>query len=150
MQLEHYLTSDNILLFPKTAKKSFLDQLAGHLAAPLGIEPNILRTAVWNREALMSTGMGGGIGIPHVRLSEISRAAIAVGVCPAGVDEYESIDSTPVQIAVLIAAPAGEHELYIRLLARVAEVLRCADKREAILASTSSEEIYTLLLSEES
>ena len=149
MQLDQYLTSDDIILFDQAPKQSFLDQLADHLATKLSIDAGLLRKAVWDREGLMSTGMGGGIGIPHVRLKEIARATMAVGVCPAGVEDYESIDSAPIHIAVLIAAPAGEHELYIRLLARVADVLRRPEKRDAILASASPEEIYTILLSDE-
>ena len=149
MQLDQYLTPDDILLFDKATKQSFLDRLADHLATKLSLDSGLLRKAVWDREGLMSTGMGGGIGIPHVRLKEIARATMAVGICPAGVEDYESIDSAPIYIAVLIAAPAGEHELYIRLLARVADVLRCPDKLAAILASASPEDIYTMLLSDE-
>ncbi|MBT7171955.1 MAG: PTS sugar transporter subunit IIA, partial [Phycisphaerales bacterium] len=133
MRLEHYLAPEQILMFPATSKQSVLDQLSNALATTLEIDSQILRDAVWAREALMSTGIGGGIGVPHVRLKEVKRATMAVGVCPGGITDYESIDASDVHLAVLIAAPAGEHELYIRLLARVADVLRSRERREAIL-----------------
>jgi PTS system nitrogen regulatory IIA component len=145
MRLDQYLAPDNIQIYPKTTKQSFLDQLAEQLAASMNLDPTLLRDAVWNREALMSTGIGGGIAVPHVRLGEVKRAAMAVGVCATGVDDYESIDALPIQIAVLIAAPAGEHELYIRLLARAADVLRHRERREAILAAQTPDAIYSLL-----
>ncbi len=145
MQLEHYLAPGDILIFPPASKQIVMDQLAEQLAATMDIDPDTLRKAVWAREALMSTGIGGGIGVPHVRLPEVKRAAMAVAVCPAGISDYESIDASPVHIAVLIAAPAGEHELYIRLLARAADVLRHSERREAILTAQTPDAIYSLL-----
>jgi mannitol/fructose-specific phosphotransferase system IIA component (Ntr-type) len=73
---------------------------------------------------------------------------MAVGLQPAGIDDYESMDGETVKIVVLIVAPQGEHELYIRLLAAVVERLKDADIRERLLACGEADAIYDVLTGE--
>ncbi len=145
MNLKNYLAEKNILLSCKVSKAKVLEELSDLVAESLDTDPGKLLDAVKRREELMSTGIGNGLAVPHVRLDGIKKAAIAVAVCKQGIADYKSMDSLPVNLVVFIVAPQGQHETYIRLLAAVAEILQQNESREAILAATEPGEVYDIL-----
>ena len=144
-ELTQYLTPDRVTVLTGTNKADALQELMDVLVASNGIKADELAREVWKREELMSTGIGNGLAIPHVRLAGIKHASIAVGVSPEGLADYESLDKKPVHIVVLIVAAAGEHETYIRLLAKVADVLKEEDFRQAVVAANDPAEIHRIL-----
>ena len=149
-ELLEYLTANRVVLLTSQTKDAALAELVDVLVRD---EPTLDRQTVIDeiakREAMMSTGIGNRLAIPHVRLKGIKNAAVAVGVAPAGIPDYESLDQQPVSIVVMIVAPAGEHETYIRLLARVAEVLKDDAMRNAIIDATDPATIHSLLIGED-
>ncbi|HPS53610.1 MAG TPA: PTS sugar transporter subunit IIA, partial [Phycisphaerae bacterium] len=124
--------------------KEVLTELATMLAEQLKYDAAAMVNAVFEREGLMSTGIGHGLAVPHVRLEGLAEPALAVSVQPAGISDYESLDSMPVAVIVLIAAPAGQHEMYIRLLAQVADVLKRDELREKVIAAATRGEADTV------
>lgn len=146
MELSQYLSRECLLILNGKTKGAVLEELARALADSTGIEFEKLNLAIGKREELMSTGIGHGLGIPHVRMAEVSRPTMAVGVSPRGIGDYKSLDNKPVHIIVLIAVPEGQHEMYIHLLAQATEVLRHEDLRRRILQAKSVEELYELLV----
>ena len=146
MKVSDYLTLEHVVLLKGATKAEAIDEL---VSAADDFSKNIsteeLSRAVWEREKMMSTGIGQGLGIPHVRLPGLADAAMAVGVSRAGIADYESLDNQPVHIIVLIAAPQGKHEIYIRLLAKVANVLKQDDIRKAIAEADDPAEVYRIL-----
>jgi len=146
MNLAEFLDPERVLLLTASAKSEALDELVQALArAGLGVSAEELGAAVRKRERLMSTGIGFGIAVPHVRLEGVRRPMMAVGVSRQGLRDYQSLDDEPVRIVVLIAVPAGDHEGYIRLLAETVAVLKQPERRRAILAAESPEQIHRLL-----
>ncbi|MDY7009660.1 MAG: PTS sugar transporter subunit IIA [Planctomycetota bacterium] len=146
MKISDYLTLEHVVILNAATKVEALDEL---VSAADDFSENIsaeeLARAVWEREKMMSTGIGQGLGIPHVRLPGLADAVMAVGVSRAGIPDYESLDNQPVHIIVLIAAPQGRHEIYIRLLAKVANILKQDDIRKAISEADDAAEIYRIL-----
>jgi len=102
-----------------------------------------LERAVFERERIMSTSIGLGIAIPHVRLKSIDEMTMAVGVIRDGID-YEAFDDLPVNIIIMIAAPEGSHREYLSVLARLALLLKNASIRNSILNAGGADEIYEL------
>lgn len=150
MQLSDYLSPQQVLLLNGTTKADALGELVECLtAANIGVSQEALAKAVWEREEIMSTGIGNGLAVPHVRMKKLKSAIMAVGVSPAGLTDYHGLDNTPVHMVILIAAPQGQHETYIRLLALSAEVLKQDDLREKILAADNTTEIYNLFTGKE-
>ena len=146
MELGSYLTAECVVLLNAPSKGEALEELGGVLAESIGaVSKEELTAAVLKREELMSTGIGHGLGIPHVRLPQLKAAAMAVGISTTGIADYQSLDDHPVHIIVLIAAPQGEHELYIRLLGKVTDVLRQKDLRRSIIDAGDSSRIYGIL-----
>ena len=146
MKISDYLAPERVIFLKSATKADALEEL---IQAVKGFSEDItleeLRKAVWEREEMMSTGIGQGIGIPHVRLPGLEKITMAVGISRAGIADYESLDNKPVHIIVLIAVPQGQHELYIRLLAEIVGILKREDLRRAIIEAKDASEAYRLL-----
>jgi PTS system nitrogen regulatory IIA component len=146
MRLSDYLTRDRTMILKGDTKSAVLDELIGALAGYIeGVSRKQLTDAVNKREALMSTGIGLGIAVPHVRMEGVSDAFVTVGISREGIHDFESMDEQPVRIIVLIVAPHDRHDLYIKLLATVVSLLKESSLRSRITAAETPEEIYTAL-----
>lgn len=95
---------------------------------------------ILQRESVLSTGIGYGVGIPHVRSRQVRESVSALTVLRRPV-EYGSIDRQPVNIIIMIGMPAGEQELYLKYLSRISMRFQNADFREKIAACTSIDEL---------
>ncbi|MFC1569759.1 PTS sugar transporter subunit IIA [bacterium] len=104
---------------------------------------DIFSKAVFKREALMSTGIGLGIAIPHVKIPEVKDLTIAVGISKHGV-AWESLDGQPVHIVFLIAGSDDQHDQYLRTLSKIVLVLKNQSRREKIIAAENVETIIQL------
>lgn len=100
--------------------------------------------AIFERESVMSTGIGDGIAIPHVRIPEVSRATLGVGIAPEGI-EFDALDNKPVHVLVLFATPEGSDKEYLGLLAQVMLALRNTELFDDLLACEAPEEVFGLL-----
>jgi mannitol/fructose-specific phosphotransferase system IIA component (Ntr-type) len=71
-------------------------------------EPTASRvaTAIAEREAIGSTGIGERVAIPHCRTDAVDRIHVAYGRKLSGI-EFEAIDGLPVRHVFIIVAPTG-------------------------------------------
>ncbi|MCK9554927.1 PTS sugar transporter subunit IIA [bacterium] len=144
--ISQYLDRKNVIFLKASAKKEALSELTDALARNPGIsDKKELEEGIWRREKLMSTGIGLGIAVPHVRIKSVQEPVLAVGLSSEGIKDYESLDNNPVKIIIMIAAGEKQHAMYISLLSAVTSVLKEASVREKILSSASTEEIYVTL-----
>jgi fructose-specific phosphotransferase system IIA component len=145
MDIRSMMTPERIVMRLKgNSKRDVLVELAD-AAATSGQVSDVaaLRNAILEREAIMSTGIGLSIAIPHAKIREVSQFVLAVGRKPEGID-YDSLDGVPVKIIIMIAAPEGEQNKYLRILAKVTQVLRDDGARAKILAAETPDEIIRL------
>ncbi len=149
MKLSEYLTPDRIAILSGKTKQEALGELIDVLSAHGRIDRDELGRAVWQREEMMSTGIGHGLAIPHVRMAQLGAATMGIGVAPNGIADYKSLDDKPVRIVVLIAAPQGQHETYIRLLAKVTDVLRHERLRQKVIDAQGPDDIYDVFTAAE-
>jgi PTS system nitrogen regulatory IIA component len=146
MRISDCLTSDRVVILQGATKSAVLEEMIDTMSGCLeGISREQLAEAVYMREGMMSTGIGLGIAIPHVRLEGISEACAAVGVSRGGIADYESIDGEPVRIVVLIVAPQGRHDLYIKLLAKFVALLKESSLSSRIIEAETADDIYSVL-----
>ncbi|HET6202069.1 MAG TPA: PTS sugar transporter subunit IIA [Planctomycetota bacterium] len=96
------------------------------------------------REELGTTGIGGGIAIPHVKIPGLARVAAALGLSRAGVD-YRSVDGERVRAIFLIARPEAEEEEHLRFLRWVSGLARHRDFLRFALSAKSADELRALL-----
>ena len=146
MELSDYLTVDRSIILKGGTKSAVIDELIDAQMKSLeGVTREQLTEAIYDREGLMSTGIGLGIAVPHVRIEGPNDAFVAAGVSHKGITDYESIDGEPVHIVVLIVAPQGSHELYIKLLATIVSLLKEQSLRSKLIEAETSSELYMAL-----
>jgi len=134
-----------VLIKGGTSKHDALNQLIDSVAQDPDItDREALRRAVHEREAVMSTGIGGGIAIPHVRIPEVLHPVLGVGLAPKGL-EFATLDNRPVHVMVLFATPADSQKEYLTLLAQVMMALRSQELFQQLVACRSANDVYNLL-----
>lgn len=106
-----------------------------------------LKKAIFYREKLMSTGIGLGIGVPHVRIKGIEDLIVTVGIGKQDIANYETIDGIPVRIVVMIVAGEGQHKPYIKFLSLIVSKLKKSEIRKKLVKAKNEEEIYNILSS---
>ncbi len=145
IRISKLLSLDRISILHTKDKTEALKEIGRILSTSDAIkDPEELDRAVFERERIMSTSIGLGIAIPHVRLKSVTEMTMAVGVVKEGID-YEAFDDLPVNIIIMIAAPEGSHREYLSVLARLALLLKNSSLRNGILNAKSEEEIYDIL-----
>lgn len=78
---------------------------------------------VLRREAMMSTGIGNGVAIPHGKARAVDRMLAACGVSREGVD-YEAVDGTPARLFILLVSPENVGAPHVRVLANISRLLK--------------------------
>lgn len=148
MELSNYIDKDLIFLLKEEKKKKVLLQMIDYICEnkKLNNKENI-NEAIFYRESLMSTGIGLGIAVPHVRIKGIKEPVVAVGIQREGIPDYETIDNIPVKIVVLIIAGEGQHKEYIRILSLIVTKLKQSEVREKLIEAKSKKELYEILIS---
>ena len=115
--VKNILSPDRIVFINHTTKRDALVELANNLStAPQVKYSDELVTEIFKREELMSTAIGRGIAIPHVRLSSVTDLVMSVGICKKDIIDYQSIDEIPVRILIMIAAAYNQHTYYLQTL----------------------------------
>jgi mannitol/fructose-specific phosphotransferase system IIA component (Ntr-type) len=113
-------------------------------SAKLITDADGVERAILAREALMSTGIGQGVALPHALIPGFGRTVVALGRSRKGID-FEALDGAPVHVVVLIVGAKGEERQHLVLLSHLARVLGDEQLRRRILDATAAEEIGTLL-----
>ena len=96
----------------------------------------------------MSTAVGRGIAIPHVRLSSVTDLVMAVGVSKKPIEDYQSIDEEPVTLLIMIAAAHNQHTYYLKTISYFSGKLKSNELRDAIKNAQSPREVYDVLVKE--
>lgn len=99
---------------------------------------------VLRREAMMSTGIGNGIAIPHGKARLVDRLVAACGVSAEGI-EYESVDGEPATLFVLLVAPESGGALHVKVLANISRLLKEETVRRALREAAHPEAFLTAL-----
>lgn len=99
---------------------------------------------VLRREAMMSTGIGNGIAIPHGKARLVDRLVAACGVSPEGI-EYESVDGEAATLFVLLVAPESGGALHVKVLANISRLLKEETVRQALRDTTTPEAFLAAL-----
>ncbi len=145
-RLSGRLALDRCTVLEKAGKNETLETLIELLAPFAGAAGRDgLAEAVHAREKLLSTGIGLGIAIPHVRLPSATDLVAAAALVRSGIPDYVSMDSLPVHLVVMIVARTDQHELYLRVLSRLSSSLKDEAFRARVFHCASSRELCELL-----
>ena len=147
--LSRILSPDRVVFLEDCGKENALKTLCATLAtSPLIPNEEELSEAIFRREKLMSTGIGFGIGVPHVRLPSVKDIVMALGIAREPLTDYPSLDKVPVQIVCMVAASSTQHPEYIRTLSVLSSRLKGEMVRKALIASPDAASALTLFTAE--
>ena len=150
VQVQNILSPDRIVILSHSTRHDVLVALS----ETLGTAPQIknrqeLTVEILKREELMSTAIGRGIAIPHVRLSSVTDLVMAVGLCKNDIIDFQTIDDVPVRLLFMIAAAYNQHSYYLQTLSFFSSKLKSQTLRDGLLAATTPLEAYNLLIAKE-
>ena len=145
MQIADLITPERVI--PKlkvTSKKQALQELAKRAAEISRRNERVVFDVLLERERLGTTGVGGGVAIPHGKLAELDRLYGLFARLETPI-AFDAIDDQPVDLIFLLLAPVDAGADHLKALARVSRLLREPAVCEKLRGSDSSEAIYALL-----
>ena len=146
MRITELLDPQRIVLGAKAADKAAaIHTMTGLLSAgdclrdPVQYEQEVLA-----REAQGSTGVGGGVAIPHAKSAGVRRPALAAMTLSEDL-EYGSLDGAPVRLLFQIAVPDTDANLHVAVLADLARLLMDEDFCTQLLDAKTPEEFLSVI-----
>jgi len=150
--LADMLTPDRIKIpLVSEDKESLIEELTALLASAAGVpeETERIRSAVLDRESVLSTGIGDGVAIPHCKCDSVDELVLVAGTTRRPVD-FDALDARPVRIALMLVAPESAAGLHVKLLSRVGRLLREEALRDRLAASRTPEDFIRAIRDAES
>lgn len=124
---------------------NLIDLLQGH---PLVQDLETIRTAVFEREEMMSTGVGKGLALPHAKTAAVTDTVAAFAVAREPVP-FGAIDNQPVRLLFLLVGTEAAKSQHIKVLSRVSRLMNREAFRERLLKATSAEKVLTIFAESE-
>ena len=147
VQVKNILAPNRVIFISQTSRHDALVELATALSsAPQVKRSDELVSEILKREELMSTAIGRGIAIPHVRLSSVTDLVMAVGVCKTPITDFQPIDDMPVSLLFMIAAAYNQHSYYLQTLSYFSAKLKKKELRDSLLNAATTDDVYKLLI----
>ncbi len=129
-------------------KKEILEELVAPVADIAKVQQEDLVRVLLERERLGSTGIGGGIGIPHGKMKNLENLVLGFGLSRKGVD-FESLDGKPAHIFFLLVTPENSTGLHLKLLARISRILKNETFKNRLLEAGDRDEILGIIMGED-
>ncbi len=130
-----------------TSKKQALHLISSRAANKHGLSAPALLDTILERENLGSTGVGGGVAIPHARCAGLKEISGFFFRLDNGI-AFEAIDDAPVDLIFLLLAPDTEGAGHLRALAQVSRILRRPEVCQKIRNAPNEAAIMALLCDE--
>ena len=149
MLLTELLSPDRVVVpLPAGDRQTAIAALTRRLAHLAGAEYEEVLGAVMERESVLSTGIGFGVAIPHARSGAVAELAMVAGVTPSPVP-FDAIDGEPVRLFFLIVGPEASAGLHVKILSRIARLVRRESVRRQLLEAVDADAFYHVLLDAE-
>ncbi len=127
-----------------TDKMGLLEELTRPMAQIARLEHRVIVNVLLEREQLGSTGIGGGVGIPHGKLAELEKPLLGFGVSHQGVD-FDAIDQQPVHLFFILLTPSNATGTHLGLLARISRLLKDKSVKDRLLQADSPQAVRSII-----
>ena len=145
MNISDLLSEDSVLLDVRSSsKRSLLQDLAAIAAARVGLKLEDVASNLLKREELGSTGVGGGIAIPHARLATLDRPYGLLAKLKQPI-EFDAIDGQSVDIVFVLLLPSDVENKQLGALALAARTLRSVSTADKIRKSKTATELFAAM-----
>ena len=128
------LIDEDVIKIPLTSRLKYdvIRELIGVLERAGKLkDPDKAASAVFAREDLGSTGLGGGIAVPHAKTNTVDNLTIAIGIAPEGID-FDALDGEDSSLFFLMLAPPGQTGPHIEALSEIAKITQSRSFVEAL------------------
>ena len=145
------LLKENLIIpeFEGTSKEDVINELIDLFKGDERIDDlEKVRTAVLDREKIMSTGVGKGFAIPHGKTNAINEIIAAFGKTKNPID-YQALDNQPVNLIFLLVGKDNLISTHIKLLSRISRMMNNDDFRNKLLEAKDQKEILSIFQAEE-
>jgi len=131
------------------SKGEIIDQMIQIIStSPKVLDIEKVRTAIFDREKIMSTGVGNGFAIPHGKTDAVTDVVAAFAVTAKAID-YESLDEQPVRLIFLLVGKDSMVGPHIKLLSRISRLMNKEDFRAKLLTADSPKAVMEVFKTEE-
>jgi fructose-specific phosphotransferase system IIA component len=132
-----------------TTKDEILNKLIDIVSnSPKVLDKERVRNAIFEREKIMSTGVGNGFAIPHGKTDAVSDIVAAFGITAQPID-YQSLDEKPVRLVFLLIGKENLVGPHIKLLSRISRLMNKEDFRNKLLEMSSPHNVIETFRLEE-
>lgn len=143
-KIYNYLDSQLVFFLDLPTKEEALTQLVKKSGEAIELaEQERFMQAIFDREKIVSTGIGMGVAIPHAKLASFDDFFITVGVLKTGID-WNALDGAPVRLIFLIGGPDDKQTEYLKILSSLTSVLRDEELRKNLIGASSAKEVLSL------
>jgi mannitol/fructose-specific phosphotransferase system IIA component (Ntr-type) len=116
--------------------------------SPKILDKEKVRTAILDREKIMSTGVGNGFAIPHGKTDAVTDIVAAFCVTAKPIS-YQSLDEIPVRLVFLLVGKDNLVGPHIKLLSRISRLMNKEEFRTKLLSMKTPQEVISLFRQEE-
>ena len=102
------------------------------------------RQAIFDRERIVSTGIGMGVAVPHAKLKDLPDFFIAIGIQKKTGIDWNALDTSPVRIIFMIGGPDDKQSEYLQILSQLTSVIKNVELRKALLKASFPEQVLDL------
>lgn len=132
-----------------TSKDEIIDAMIDLVStSPKVLDKGKVRDAIFEREQIMSTGVGNGFAIPHGKTDAVSDIVAAFAVTAEPID-YQSLDEKPVRLVFLLVGKDSMVGPHIKLLSRISRLMNKEDFRRRLLDMKTGREVIDMFRQEE-
>jgi nitrogen PTS system EIIA component len=145
MKVSDFLSSADVITDLAFAdKQKLLEDLSRRAATIVDVQPALIVSELVKREQLGSTGMGGGVAIPHARFHQVAKPWGMLVRLKRPI-AFDAVDDQPVDTIVLLLLPDASNGERLGALACIARKLRDPAIMAALRRARDGAEIYRTL-----
>jgi len=127
------------------SKKDALAELAGVFAKGKSTcDSGSMLRVLLEREKLGSTGIGGGVAIPHGKLAGLDEILVAFGRSREGIS-FDALDGKPVHLIFLLMAPVNSAGQHLKVLAKISRMLKDGGFRKKLLETRTHVDLMRII-----
>ena len=145
MRIADYAAADLVATgLEAHTKDQLLEQMVGMLVRSRRVPTSdVLMQELLKREHIMSTGIGGGIALPHALSNDVRDLVMVFAHTREPID-FQALDGHPVDLVFMLVGPKSASSIYLKLLARVSRLLQNEDFKQRLRRAGTPEQVLEI------
>ncbi len=145
MRITDYIDSRLIFFLDVETRDEAINALVDHLDHAKKLpDREAFRKAIFQREEIISTGIGMGVAVPHAKMKTLSGFFIAIGIQKKKGIEWNALDKAPVRLIFMIGGPDDRQAEYLQILSLLTAAIKDPELRMKLLKATNADEVSHL------